>query len=454
MILKRRIQIALVALSISLGAGLGAATEASAKVFSPSRFVLDNGLELIVIQDKRRPAVAHFAYYKVGAIDEEPGKTGLAHFLEHLMFKGTDKLDPGQFSRVIARNGGRDNAFTSANYTGYFQIIAADRLGLVMEMEADRMTGLKLDDSIVLPERDVVIEERLSRVENHPSALLGETMRANLYLTHPYRRPIIGWPTEVKRLTTKDALDFYRKWYAPNNVVVVIAGDVKPAAVLALAEQTYGAVAKRVLPERRPFYEPTQLAPRRVVFKDPRVRQEDWRRMYVAPAYEGAAPGPYALNVLSEILGGETGRLHKAMVEAEKIALSVAFWYDGSGRDFGSAGLYGLAAPGVETPAMEAAFDAEIAKLLKDGVTEQEVQDAKRRLAADAIFARDSLDGPARILGGAVANGQTIDDVEEWPERIAKIDKAAIDEAARALFNVNWSVTGILRPAPKDGSKS
>lgn len=454
MILERRVRNALAALSISFAMCLGVATEAGAKVFSPSRFVLDNGLELIVIQDKRRPAVAHFAYYKVGAIDEEPGKTGLAHFLEHLMFKGTDKLDPGEFSRIVSRNGGRDNAFTSANYTGYFQVIAADRLGLVMGMEADRMTGLQLDDAIVLPERDVVLEERLSRVENRPSALLGEAMRANLYLAHPYRRPIIGWPTEVKRLTTEDALDFYRKWYAPNNVIVVIAGDVEPNAVLALAEKTYGAVAKRTLPERRPSYEPTQLAPRRIVFEDKRVRQEDWRRMYVAPAYEGAEPGPYALNVLSEILGGETGRLHKALVETQKIALSVAFWYDGSGRDFGSSGLYGLAAPGVETAAMEAAFDAEIAKLLKDGVTEQEVIDAKRRLAASAIFARDSLDGPARILGGAVANGQTIEDIEEWPDRIAKVDKAAIDKAARALFNINWSVTGILHPASKDGSAS
>ncbi len=447
----RRINACLAALSISCGL---AATPVAAEVFSPSRYVLDNGLELIVIEDHRRAAVAHFAYYKVGAIDEEPGKTGLAHFLEHLMFKGTNNLDPGEFSRVVARNGGRDNAFTSANYTGYFQIIAADRLSLIMQMEADRMTGLKLDDAIVLPERDVVLEERLSRVENRPSALLGEAMRANLYLAHPYRRPIIGWPTEVKRLTTEDALDFYRKWYAPNNVVVVVAGDVNPDDVLALAKQHYGAVAARELPQRPPFYEPDQRAPRRVVFTDPRVRQEDWRRMYVAPAYEGAAPGPYALNVLAEIMGGETGRLHNALVEKQKIALGVSFWYDGSGRDFGSAGLYGRPVPGIATADMEAAFDAEIASLLKDGVTETEVTDAKRLLAASAIFARDSLDGPARILGGAVANGQRIEDVEDWPERIAAVDKAAIDTAARALFNINWSVTGILRPAPKDEAPS
>lgn len=447
----RRFHACLAALFISGGL---AAVPAIAEVFSPSRYELDNGLELIVIEDHRRAAVAHFAYYKVGAIDEEPGKTGLAHFLEHLMFKGTDNLDPGEFSRVVARNGGRDNAFTSANYTGYFQIIAADRLSLIMQMEADRMTGLKLDRAVVLPERDVVLEERLSRVENRPSALLAEAMRANLYFSHPYRRPIIGWPAEVKRLTTEDALDFYRKWYAPNNVVVVVAGDVNPDDVLALAKQHYGPVAARELPTRRPFYEPDQRAPRRVIFTDPRVHQEDWRRMYVAPAYEGAAPGPYALNILSEIMGGETGRLHNTLVEKQKIALVVDFFYDGNGRDFGSAGLYGRPIPGVETADMEAAFDAEIARLLKDGVTETEVANAKRRLAASAIFARDSLDGPARILGGAVANGQRIEDVEEWPERIAAIDKAAIDAAARALFNINWSVTGILRPAPKDEAPS
>lgn len=422
------------------------ARPAGADVFNPTRYRLANGLELVVIEDHRRPAVAHFVYYKVGAMDETPGKTGLAHFLEHLMFKGTDKVGPGVFSREIARNGGRDNAFTSRDLTGYFQIIAANRLGMVMEMEADRMTGLKLDAAVTESELDVVLEERLSRVENRPAAILSEALNASLYLTHPYRRPVIGWAPELAKLTFGDAMAFYRRWYMPNNAIVVVAGDVEPQAALALAEATYGKVPAGTLPERRAHPEPEQRAPRRVVYKDKRVRQANWRRVYVAPAYEGAASRPYALDVLSEILGGDTGRLHKALVLEGKQALAVAFWYDGRGRDFGSAGLFGLPANGVDLATLETAFDREVVKILADGVTETEVADAKRRLVAQAIFARDSLDGPARVIGGALVTGQTVADVEAWPERIEAIGKADVDAAAEALFRLNWSATGWLVP--------
>lgn len=427
-------------------------SDAAAEVFNPTRFTLANGLELVVIEDRRRPAVAHFIYYKVGAMDEAAGKTGLAHFLEHLMFKGTEKVDPGAFSLEVARNGGRDNAFTSKDVTGYFQVIASNRLDLVMEMEADRMTGLKLDAAVTKAELDVVLEERLSRVESRPSGVLNETLTANLYLTHPYRRPIIGWEPEIKQLTYEDALAFYRRWYMPNNAIVVVAGDVDPAAVLALAEETYGKVPAGELPERLALVEPDQRAPRRVVYKDKRVRQPNWRRLYVAPAYDGADKTPYALNVLTEIIGGETGRLHKSLVLEQKKALSAGFWFDGRGRDYGTSGLFGLPADGVDLADLETAFDAEVAKLLKHGVTETEVADAKRRLVAQAIFARDSLDGPARVIGGALATGQTVEDVEAWPERIDAISKADVDAAIKALFRLNWSATGWLMP--DDGAPS
>lgn len=435
---------------LGLAAGLALASwlsAASAKVFGPTRYVLENGLELVVVEDHRRPAVAHFIYYKVGAIDEQAGETGLAHFLEHLMFKGTAKTPPGAFSKAVARNGGQENAFTSRDMTGYYQIVAADRLRMVMEMEADRMTGLKLDEAVTLAERDVVLEERLSRVESRPEGILGEALNAALYLSHPYRRPIIGWRPEIERLTFVDAMAFYRKWYMPNNAVVVVAGDVKPEAVLQIARETYGAVPAGERPPAARFYEPEQHAARQVVLKDARVRQATWRRLYVAPPYRGAASEPYALDVLSEILGGDTGRLHKALVLEQKKALAVAFWYDGQGRDYGSAGLYGMPAVGVDLAALEAAFDAEIASILKDGVTEKQVLDAKQRLAAEAIIARDSLDGPARIIGGALAAGQTVEDIETWPERIDAVDKAAVEAAARALFQINRSASGLLLPA-------
>ncbi len=434
-------RVALLALVLSALPGV-----AAAKVFDPTRFVLSNGLELVVIEDHRRPAVAHFVFYKVGAIDEVAGKTGLAHFLEHLMFKGTDKLEPGEFSRKVAQSGGRDNAFTTRDYTGYFQIIAADKLGMVMEMEADRMTGLKLDESVTAAERDVVLEERLSRVESRPSSVLGEAVNAVLFLSHPYRRPIIGWQAEIERLNFNHALEFYRRWYMPNNAIVVVSGDVTPAAALRLAEATYGKIPAGSLPERPYRMEPEQRAPRRVVLKDARVRQPNWRRLYVAPAYRGAAPEPYAMDVLAEILDGETGRLHKALVKDSGKALAVSFWYDGSGRDYGSAGLYGLPAEGVDMATLEAAFDAEIADFLKSGATEEEVADAKRRLVAQAVFARDSLDGPARIIGEALATGGTVADIEAWPERIRGVTKADVDAAAKALLRENWSATGWLLP--------
>ncbi|MGZ0188534.1 MAG: M16 family metallopeptidase, partial [Alphaproteobacteria bacterium] len=324
-----------------------------------------------------------------------------------------------------------------------------NRLDMVMEMEADRMTGLKLDKAVTLAELDVVLEERLSRVESRPQGLLGEALNASLFLIHPYRRPIIGWQPEVEKLTFEDALDFYRRWYMPNNAIVVVAGDVVPADVLATAKATYGRVAKGQLPAKQTHFEQEQRAPRRVTMTDARVRQANWRRYYVAPAYNGDDKTAYALNVLAEILGGDTGRLHKALVLERKQALATSFWYDGRGRDFGSSGLFGLPVAGVDLATLETAFDEEIAKLLKAGVTETEVAEAKKRLVAQAIFARDSLDGPARVIGGALATGQTVEDIEAWPERINAVEKAEVDAAAKALLRINWSTTGFLLPKEK-----
>ena len=289
-------------------------------------------------------------------------------------------------------------------------------------------------------------------MDSRPGSILGETLNANLYLAHPYRRPVIGWRAEIEGLSREDALAFYRRWYMPNNAVVVVAGDVDPAEVLKMAERTYGQTPPGPGPERNVAAEPDQTAPRLVVYKDARVRQPNWRRLYVAPTYVGADKTAYALDVLGEILGGETGRLHKSLVLRSEIALQAAFWYDGDGRYFGSAGLFGLPRPGVDLETLESAFDGEVARLLKDGVTEEEVIDAKRRLVAQAIFARDSLDGPARIVGMALATGQTVEDIEAWPERIEAVTKADVDAAAKALFREKWSTTGWLLPEDEDPS--
>ena len=249
-------------------------------------YKLSNGLELVVIPDRRAPVVTHMIWYKVGAADETPGKSGLAHFLEHLMFKGTAVNPAGRFSQVVARIGGQENAFTSNDYTGYFQRVPSDRLKTVMEFEADRMTGLQLTDAVVLPERDVILEERNQRTENNPRARLSEQMSAALYLNHPYGKPVIGWRHEMEHLSRDDALAFYRRFYAPNNAVVVIAGDVDPEETRKLVEQIYGRLAPNTdLPPRQRPQEPPSVVARTLTLADPRVEMPSMQRDYLVPSF-------------------------------------------------------------------------------------------------------------------------------------------------------------------------
>ena len=260
-------------------------------VFFPDTFMLGNGMQVVVVTNQRVPVITHMVWYKVGAADEVTGKSGIAHFLEHLMFKATDELKPGEFSRIVARNGGRDNAFTSWDYTAYFQNVAADRLELVMRMEADRMANLRLTDETVLPERDVVIEERRQRTENEPGDKLSELVQASLFVHHPYGLPIIGWEHEIRQLTRDDANEFYQTWYAPNNAVLVIAGDVTVDQVRPLAEKYFGSIAPRPVPARFRVEEPPFAAERRVILRDAQVRQPGLRRLYLAPSYNRGESG-------------------------------------------------------------------------------------------------------------------------------------------------------------------
>ena len=432
--------------ALTLFFAINTANLAFAEVFKPTRFVLENGLELVVIEDHRRPVVAHFIYYRVGSMDEEPGKTGLAHFLEHLMFKGTANIETGAFSSLVTKYGGRDNAFTAKDHTAYFQVVSSDKLGEMMEMEADRMNNLSFDDAIARSELAVVLEERLSRVENRPAGILYETLNAALYLSHPYRRPVIGWKPEISALTRADAMKFYRTWYKPNNAIVVISGDVRPEDALALAKVSYGKIPGGSLPSKQIFHEPEHTSPRRVIHEDTRVRQSSFQRLYLAPAYNGRAREPYALDVLAEVLGGETGTIYKALVIQAKKALNATFWYDGSGRDFGSSGIYALPLPGISLDTLEKEIQKVIEDLLQNGIAETEVEAAKNRLLAEAIFARDSLEGPARIVGDSLINGSTIDDVEAWPTRIQAVTKLEVDKAAKSLFRLERSATGWLIP--------
>ena len=429
---------------------VAAAPGARAQIFEPESFTLDNGLQVVVVTNDRAPIVTHMVWYKVGSADEPQGKSGVAHVLEHLMFKGTERLGPGEFSDIIARNGGQENAFTSYDYTGYFQTIAKDRLELMMVNEADRMTNLQLTEEVVLPELQVVLEERRSRVDNNPGSQLGEMARASLFLHHPYGTPVIGWPQEVSALTTEDALDFYRTWYRPNNAVVVIAGDVTAEEVRPMAERTYGAVEAGPVPERKRLSEPPQTAPRRVVLESERVRQPSLGIDYLAPSHNTkGAEHADALQVLSELLGGAgSARLYRSLVVDQGLAVSAGSYYDSTAVDRSVFGLYASPRQGVELEELEAALRAELALLLEEGVNEQEVADAKSRLTAAAVYARDNLSTAPRVLGAALASGRSIEDVETWPQRIEAVTLEQVEAAARAVLQETHSVTRELRAKP------
>ncbi len=410
-------------------------------------FTLPNGLELVVIPDHRAPVVTHMIWYKVGAADETPGKSGLAHFLEHLMFKGTAKNPAGKFSQVVARIGGQENAFTSQDYTGYFQRVPSDQLKTVMEFEADRMTGLQLVDDVVLPERNVILEEQNQRVGNNPTARLTEQVDAALYLNHPYGKPVIGWRHEMEQLSRDDAIGFYRRFYAPNNAVVVIAGDVDPAQARAMAEETYGKVARRgaMLPRVRPE-EPPPVAVRSLTLADPRVEMPSLQREYLVPSFKTAKKGESeSLEVLSHILGsGSNSRLYRALVVDKQAAVMAGAWYDANALDYSKFGVQAGPRPGVTLPQLEAEIDTVIAQLIDKGVTEEELERTKTRLIADAVYAQDNQASMARWYGASMTTGAAVKDVQSWPDRIRAVTADQVRDAARQWLEKRRSVTGYL----------
>ncbi len=432
-----------------VAASLGlAASSAWAGLFNPNLFTLENGMQVVVIEDHRAPVVTQMVWYKVGAADEPVGKSGIAHLLEHLMFKGT-KAAPGKtFSQTVAANGGRENAFTAHDFTGYFQTLAADRLEAVMRLEADRMTNLTLSEEDVATEREVVLEERRSRTENEPSALLSEHVSAAQFLALPYRIPVIGWAHEIRQLTRTDALEFYRRYYAPDNAILIVAGDVKTADVRKLAEKYYGVIPASGKATRNRPVEPPQIAARRVELRDDRVRQPAWRRTYTAPSVmSGETEHALPLDLLANILGGgTTSRLYQDLVVEQKIAASAGAWYSGDSVDLARFGFYAQPQPGGDLAGVEAAVDATIAKLLADGVTDEEMARAKSGMIAAATYARDSVRRTARIFGGALVIGLTAEDVETWPERVEAVTAEQVLAAARHVLDLRRSVTGLLLP--------
>jgi zinc protease len=420
-----------------------------------SDFKLANGMQVVVIPDTRAPVVTHMVWYKVGSADEAKGVSGIAHFLEHLMFKSTEKIAIGEFSKIVARLGGNDNAFTGHDVTAYFQRVTKDRLRTVMEMEADRMVNLRLTEKEVLTERDVILEERRSRVENNPMSILDEQMSAALFQNHSYGIPVIGWMHEIAKLTQEDALSFYKYHYAPNNAILVVAGDVTATEVKALAEATYGknkpnaAIKSRVRPS-----EPEHRAPRRVELKDPRAGNTTVLRYYYAPSYSSAAAGEAeALDLLLKIAGGgTTSRLYEALVVNQKIASSASAWYSGAGLDSGKIGVSVVVAPGADIAKVEAAIEAVFDEIIAKGVTEEEIARGKKAYLADYIYETDNQNSLARRYGWSLTLGRTVKQVDEWPKEFAKVTAAQVKAAAEKHLNINRSVTGTLIPVAEKKS--
>ena len=435
----------------AIGLIVGPVLSAHAGVFNPETFFLKNGMQVVVIPNHRVPVVTHMVWYRVGSADEAANESGIAHFLEHLMFKGTTNRKSGEFSEVVARNGGQENAFTSFDYTAYYQTISVDRLELLMEMEADRMTNLVITPKEVEPERQVVLEERRSRVENNPSSILSEHLNAALFLSHPYRNPVIGWKHDIEGLNIDSILAFYKRWYAPNNAILVVAGDITAAQLKPLAEKYYSKIPRQPETQRTRAKEPPQQAERRVTLRDNRVRQPTWQRTYLAPGLQlGNKAHTYPLEVLSNIIGsGTSSRLYRSLVIKQKLAISAGVYYSGDSRGPSRFIVLASPMPGVSIEKLETAVEAEIALLMKSGVTMDELNRAKSRMESEAIYARDSLSGGARVIGSALAAGLSIDDVETWPEQIAIVSVAQIQVAIKTVFKTKQSVTGILLPANK-----
>ena len=409
-------------------------------------FTLENGMDVVVIEDHRAPVVTHMVWYKTGSADEPVGASGVAHFLEHLLFKATDVLESGEFSATVAANGGSDNAFTSYDYTAYFQRIAADRLELMMQMESNRMNNLRITEADIETERQVVLEERNQRTENNAGALAREQFRAALYQNHRYGVPIIGWKHEMEELSLQDALDFYDLYYSPNNAILIVAGDVYPDEVKALAETYYGVIpAEPDLPERLRPEEPPQRAERRITYVDARVAQPYLTRSYLAPERDaGAQEEAAALVYLADLLGGSsfTSVLGVALqFETQKAVYSGA-GYSGSSLDDTSFGISVAPAEGVSLSEVEQAMDDAIAAFLETPIDPEKMESIRTQLRASEIYAKDDVAGIARRYGAALTQGLTIEDVQAWPDILQAVTAEDVKAVAEKVLNRDQAVTG------------
>ena len=428
---------------------------AQAQTFGAESFTLKNGMQVVVIPNHRVPVVTHMVWYKVGAADELPGLSGLAHYLEHLLFKGTTHMAPGAFSKTVRTLGGNDNAFTGQDYTAFFQSIAVEHLPRVMEMEADRMLNLSVPADHYASEKQVIIEERRQRTENDPRALFAEQMQSELFINHPYGKPIIGWMKEMSAYEWPDVKTFYDKWYAPNNAILIVSGDITAEKLKPLAEKYYGSLPTKDIPKRIRPDVPPALSGISMTLRHDTVHQPAFQKIYIAPSCRQNKKDCLALQVLEDILsGGPTTRLYTALVVNEKKASNVGLSYSADAMDYASIQVYGVPAGNASLPEIEALIEKQIRSVIDTGVSEAEVKESIQRLKDEAVFARDSISGPAMVFGHALATGSSIQDVENWPADIATVTAADVQRVAKTYLSSDapWirpPVTGYMMPPEK-----
>jgi zinc protease len=421
---------------------------ARAAVFYPTDFTLSNGLQVVVVPNHLAPVVTQMVWYKVGATDEEPGRNGLAHYLEHLMFRGTKTIPPDEFSRIVAAQGGEDNAFTSYDYTAFYEEVASDRLPMIMQMEADRMAKLRITPDTAIPELKVVLDERQQRTDNDPQGRFVEKLDNKYQPHYPYGRPVIGWKHEIEKLNTVDAERFYNAHYAPNNAVVIISGDVRVEDVMRLAAATYGRLPRRDVAARLPVPAPSLPATHDFSMTDAGVDQPEiiWR--LGAPSYSSQTHDEaYAYEVLAEALdGGEIGLLYRRLVSRQGIASGVETSYDPDARGVTSFTIGATPAPGKPAKLVAHALRTMVSDLAAEGLSAEDVDSAKKRLKRSAIFAREGLMMPGYAFGMALTTGHSVADVEAWPDRIDAVTTDQVNAALRALAATSYETMGMLLP--------
>ncbi len=422
------------------------------KTFNAEHFTLSNGMDVIVIPNHRTPVVTHMMWYKVGAADEKPGLSGMAHYFEHLMFKGTPAMAPGAYSKRVRVLGGNDNAFTGQDFTAYYATVSTDNMEEVMRMEADRMQNLNPPPEHFASEKAVVLEERRQRTDNDPRAQFGEQLQTMIYTNHPYGKPVIGWMDEIQLYEWPHVKQFYDAWYAPNNAILVVSGDMTAARLKPLAEKIYGVIPRKDLPLRTRPSIPPAIGSASLRMEHPAIHEPVWQSVYLAPSFSKNKKDALALQVLEEVMdGGPTTRLYDSLVVKQKKAVSVNLSYNGTALDYGSITLSGIPAAGVSLETLESLVETEIRNVIEKGVSAQEVNEAISRLAAEAVYARDSLSGPAMLVGYALTTGSTLDDIENWPQDILTVTTEDVQRVAATYLDpakpwLRPAVTGYLLP--------